>query len=172
MTGKTQRLATAALLLSLMVLSQSLRLFIPIPMLINTFLIGSLVNGCFILTFLRCGFSYALVLAIIAPVIAAMQGFLISPLLIFPVALGQIIYLSAFAYLTKLHFIKLRANIFVPAILKAGALYFLMNAVLGWLQIPLNIRQPLLLVMSWPQVITGTFGILFALWMDKKTREL
>ena len=85
MLENTKKITGVGLLLAVMIIFQSLRIFIPIPPWINTFVIGSLVNMCLLVTLKKYGFSASLLLGVVAPIVASLQGLLIHPILIFPV---------------------------------------------------------------------------------------
>ena len=94
---KNYRIFTrAALLLSLTILFQSLRLFIPMPPVFSTFLIGSLVNACLLVTVETVGLWPALMIGAAAPVVAWFQQLLPVPVFIFPVALANLVYVTIF----------------------------------------------------------------------------
>ena len=67
----TKRITGIGLLLAVMVIFQSLRILLPMPPWINTFIIGSLVNTCLLVALIRYGISASLLLGSIAPLIAS-----------------------------------------------------------------------------------------------------
>ena len=170
MEKETRKLTGTALLLGLMVLFQSLRLFVPIPPFINNFIIGSLVNCCLVLGLLRFGYISGITLAIIAPVIAALQGFLLSPLFILPVAMAHVAYISALWGMMNLEVHKFLI-IPISALLKTTVIFSLFVLLFKMVEIPPAIQKMILFVMSWPQMITGIIGGSLAFWIDLKLKE-
>jgi hypothetical protein len=155
MNKKHTMLTRTALLLSLTLVFQSLRFIIPIPVFLSTFLIGSLVNACLLVAVETVGIRLALVIAIITPITAYLQQLLPLPIFILPVALGNAIYIGMF-------FIGKRWNLWLGIALAAVSKMLFMYASFTWLltliAIPVKLATGLLLVMSWPQLVTGVIG--------------
>jgi len=86
MRPKVAILTRTALLLALALLFQSIRLLIPIPPLLSTFLIGSLMNSCFLIAAEMAGAGPAIVLVSLVPIVAYFQQVLPLPIFIIPVA--------------------------------------------------------------------------------------
>lgn len=148
-------LTRTALLLALTLLFQSLRLFIPLPAVATTFIIGSLVNACLLLAAYFVGPGPAFMIAVLAPAVAYFQQMLFVPVLIIPVALGNIIYISLFLFLSK----KNNAvGVVLAALSKAVFVFGACTWLVGWLLLPEKIAAGLLFVMSWPQAVTGIAG--------------
>ena len=91
---KIRDLTGTALLLAITLLSQSLRLWVPLPMMTSMFIIGSLVGTCMILATWKYGLWAGISIAVVAPVVAFLQGMLKLIPLLPVVALGSILFLS------------------------------------------------------------------------------
>ena len=147
----------AALLLALAVVFQSLRLFIPVPLPVNMFLIGSLVNACLILAAWETKLSYAVGLACITPWIAYLQGQLPFLPFVFPVALGNSLF-AAWHYWKKGGI----WNAFFGAGIKMCALYGGFCLLFSVVHFPGAVQAVILFAMSWPQLVTGILGGMLA----------
>lgn len=159
---KTKYLVQGALLIAVAVILQSIRLFIPFPPLVGTFIIGSLVNMMLVVTFRKSSFTAACTLAFLLPVFAYFQGQLLLPVLIPVVIIGNLCYI----YAVKHWYESFYAYI-VPAVLKAlcmvgGAKLFL---------VLFNIGEPMagaiLFGMSIPQLVTGAVGVILGKRINK-----
>ena len=165
----TKKITGVGLLLAVMIIFQSLRIFIPIPPWINTFVIGSLVNMCLLVTLKKYGFSASLLLGVVAPMVASLQGLLIHPILIFPVALANISYIVLFkTVVTHINWVG------VGLVSGVGKMVVLLTSfyyLLPLLAIPDPMAQILLFVMSWPQIITGFLGVALSFQVEKKLTQ-
>ncbi|MPN55130.1 hypothetical protein SDC9_202809 [bioreactor metagenome] len=161
----SRKITRAALLLALMLLFQSLRLIIPVPPFISMFVIGSAVNACLLLAVEIVGWQAALLLAVAAPVVAAAQQFLPSPLLILPVAAANLIYAGLYALLFRY---RRWLAVLAAAGMKMLGLYGLSTLLLQWLQIPDKLALALKLMFSYPQLITGILGGILCFIIGKK----
>ena len=56
------------------------------------FIVGSTVNACLLLAVKYVGFKYTVMMSILAPIIAFVEGALIFPLMIIPIAIINIAY--------------------------------------------------------------------------------
>lgn len=165
----TQKLTGTAMIAALMILFQSLRLLIPMPFFSSTLVIGSLVNACVLIVTLRYGWKNGLLLAFLAPAIASFQGMLVSPLFILPIFVAQGLYLGTFYF-----FYSKRWQItflILPSLLKAICLYLLFLILFEFILFPDAAKEVVLLMMSWPQIITGIAGVLVAIWIQKKINK-
>lgn len=91
----TRELSRTALLLALMLVFQSLRLYLPLPPFISVFIIGSLVNACLLLA-AAGGWKAAGTLAVVAPIVAYLQQALPLPVLLLPIAAANLAYVSSY----------------------------------------------------------------------------
>jgi hypothetical protein len=158
-------LTRTALLLALTLLFQSLRLVIPLPVLMSTFFIGTMVNACLLIAAEMVGWRSALFISIMAPIVAYMQQLLPIPLFILPVFAGNAIYVILFLTIFR------RGR--YPAVLTAGlgktfVLYGCFYWMLTWIDIPRPVAAGLLFVMSWPQLVTTIAGGLLAAIIVKR----
>lgn len=154
-----------ALLLALTLLFQSLRLLIPIPPFLSSFIIGSLVNACLLVAAEKAGVGSGLFIAMIAPIVAYFQMMLPIPVFIIPIALGNVVYICLFSFAGKWGRIP---GVLLAAIGKAGLLYAAFTWLLSFIAIPTNIGAGIMLAMSWPQLVTGVVGGLLACIIVKR----
>ncbi len=161
------KLTRASLLLALTLLFQSLRFFIPLPPILSTFAIGSLVNMCLLIAVESIGMAPSLMIALVAPIAAYLQGLLFMPLFILPVAIGNMLYIAIYHLIHG----KIQARmiaVVLSAITKAAFLYVAFLFLLSAINIPQQIAAGLLFVMSWPQILTGILGGFFAYLVMKR----
>lgn len=147
-----------AMFLAVAFVFQSIRLVMPmIPGPVNMFLIGSLLNTVMVLSIWCTGGSpWAAVIGILLPLGAFMQGQLPVVLMIPVVALGNAVYILLSGRWQQSRLLYLSP--FVKAlILYAGTL-----SVLHIIDLPAPVSGMILLMMSWPQIVTGTIGLLLA----------
>lgn len=97
----TRIITGTGLLLALALLSQSLRLIIPLPNMVSMFLIGSLVGLCMLVAAMRYGLASGLGIAWATPVIAFMQAMLPFAPFVPLVALGNTVFVIL-GYLLKI----------------------------------------------------------------------
>lgn len=151
----------AALLLALAVAFQSLRLLIPVPLAVNMFVIGSLVNACLILAVWKTRVSYALGMAWITPWIAYMQGQLPFIFFVLPVSLGNSLFvLWWYRWRAKRTIVTAVGG----AMVKMAALYGGFVCLFMFVAVPKAVQMVILFSMSWPQVVTGVLGSFGAMW--------
>ncbi len=167
---KNYRIFTrAALLLSLTILFQSLRLFIPMPPVFSTFLIGSLVNACLLVTVETVGLCPALMIGAAAPVVAWFQQLLPVPAFIFPVAFANLVYVKIFFTLrSNLPWFGLAA----AAAAKTLLLYMSITWLLTFVNLSPQVSAGIVFVMSWPQFVTATIGGLLANYVTKRLARI
>ena len=169
MNKKYTILTRTALLLALTLVFQSLRFIIPIPVFLSTLLIGSLVNACLLVAVEAVGVQFALIITIIAPIVAYFQQLLPLPIFIIPVALGNAIYIGIFR-LGKGWSSWLRIGIAASS--KMVFMYAAFSWLLTLITIPVKLAIGLMLVMSWPQFITGVVGGILASIIKKRLQLL
>jgi len=162
-------LTRTGLLLALTLVFQSLRFIIPIPVFLSTFLIGSLVNACLLVAVETVGAQPALLIAILTPIVAYFQQLLPLPIFIIPVALGNAIYIGVFSIGEKWNS-WLRLG--VAASSKMVFMYVVFSWLLTLIAIPVKLATSLLLVMSWPQFVTGVAGGILASIIKKRLQLL
>lgn len=169
MNKKYTILTRTGLLLALTLVFQSLRFIIPIPIFLSTFLIGSLVNTCLVVAVEVMGVQPALLIVCLAPIVAYFQQLLPLPIFIIPVALGNAIYIGIFHIGNKWNS-WLRLG--VAAASKMVFMYAAFSWLLTLLAIPVKLATGLLLVMSWPQFVTGVVGGILAGVIKQRLRLL
>ena len=148
-----------ALLLALALVLQALRLVLPLPLLLSTFIIGTLVHMMLTVTLRLNGRSAALLLGLLLPLTAYAQGQLALPLLIPVVWLGNIVFVLALSWLGQRRWLAAA----LPALGKAAVMLCLAWMVLSFLQLDNPaVRQAVLFAMSVPQLLTGIGGVLLA----------
>ena len=148
-------LTRTALLLALTLLFQSLRLMIPLPVFMSTFLIGTLVNACLLIAAEAIGLRAALFISVMAPVVAYMQQLLPLPVFILPVLAGNVVYVLLF--IAVFHWQRWLA-IVIAGFGKTAVLYGFFAWMLTWVAVPAPMASGLLFVMSWPQLVTTIAG--------------
>jgi hypothetical protein len=167
--SKQTILTRTALLLAVTLIFQSLRFFIPIPPLLSTFLVGSLVNATLLISLNTAGLLPALFLSAIAPLVAYFQQLLLLPIFILPVAAGNMVYVAVF------FLVSTRGGMLAAVAAASGKtllLYFTFSWLLSWVNIPPKIASGLLLVMSWPQLVTALAGAAVAAIISRRLRNL
>jgi hypothetical protein len=163
-------LTRAALLLALTLLFQSLRVIIPLPAAFSTFLIGSLMNACLLVALLTVGLWPALLIAVMIPLAAYLQALLPLPVFVFPVAIGNVLYILFFKLLAA-NWREWQA-IAAAALGKMLWLYFSFFFLLSFLSLPAKMSAVLLMIMSWPQFVTGSIGGAVAIIIRKRMKFL
>lgn len=144
--------------MALTVIMQSLRLVLPMPPVVSTFIIGTLVNMMLIITSRISGFKAAALLTILLPVLAYMQGQLLLPLLIPVVIAGNMLYIVLLRQKRVFVF-----NYLFPPATKALLMYVGAYIVLSFLQLENSVLvKNILFAMSVPQFVTGLLGVVAA----------
>lgn len=151
-----KNLVYSALLLALAIATQNLRLVLPLPPFISMFIIGSLVNMLLLLNARIAGIKYAAAASLILAGVAFLQGQLPIIFMIPVVAVGNILLAAWGTYFWRSRLIWV-APVIKAAFLGAATLFLL-----SLLELPPQIGSALLMMMSWPQVITGLCGIMLA----------
>jgi len=159
---RKNKLIRGAVLIAAGIVLQSLRLILPLPPLGSMLIIGSLVNMSLVLTARFAGLTSALLLALLLPVFAYLQGQLLLLFLLPPVALGNAVAAYLSVKLTDKPLFLL-APVSKTLILYGGC-YF----ILRFLAVPVQLAPAILLMMSWPQAITCALGIFLACQVQKK----
>ena len=148
----TRIITGTGLLLALALLSQSLRLIIPLPNMVSMFLIGSLVGLCMLLAAMRYGVVSGLVIAWVTPIIAFMQSMLPFAPFVPIVAIGNSVFV-VLGFLLRNQSLWLQTA--VCSVAKCVVLYCSFA-------IPYPIAKAVLFMMSWPQIVTGTLAVIGA----------
>ncbi|MBM7582148.1 hypothetical protein JOD02_001005 [Caldicoprobacter guelmensis] len=149
--------------MALAVLFQSLRLVMPMPALVDQYVVGSLVNLCLIVAAVIVGIEGGFIVAVLTPVIAFLQGVLPNPVLVPFVALGNAVIVSLVALLYgKNRYVAMAAG----ALSKFLVLYITVVHVaipLFMPNTPPQAKELLSLKFSWPQLVTASIGGILAL---------
>lgn len=164
MSKTVKWITRTAVMLALTVLFQSLRFIIPV--LGNQFIVGSLVNLALIVAAITIDIKGGLVIAVLAPVIAFIQGQLPLFLMIIFVAAGNAIIVIAYALLYKESFGSKILALVIGAVTKFITLYVLVVMIgipLLFSEIGEKVKTVLSLNFSWPQLVTAAIGGVLAL---------
>ncbi|MDN0046295.1 hypothetical protein CJ260_09850 [Megasphaera sp. ASD88] len=164
----TKRITRTGLLLAATLILQGLRLFIPIPPQVSMFVIGSLVNACLVLAVWSVGRKSGLVVACVTPVFAWLEGMLPFLPFIFPVAAGNCAFVFAVDGLRRFR----AAGLAGAALCKAAVVYGSFYVLFSYVEFPAAVRHMILLVMSWPQIVTAAAGGVLAYVIAKRLPRL
>ena len=162
------KLVRGALLVALALALQSLRLVLPMPQLLSTFIIGTLVHMMLVLTLQLNGLKTALLLAFLLPLTAYVQGQVLLPFLIPVIWLGNFI----FVLLVRQFKGSRKLSLCVPPLAKACVMLLAALAALSFLALPNPaLRKTVMFAMSVPQLLTAVAGILLAEQVKKRLRQ-
>ena len=146
------KLVRGALLVALALALQSLRLVLPMPQLLSTFIIGTLVHMMLVLTLQLNGLKTALLLAFLIPVIW----------------LGNFI----FVLLVRQFKGRRKLSLLMPPLAKAIVMLLAAWVVVSFLALPNPaLRKTVMFAMSVPQLLTAVAGILLAEQVKKRLRQ-
>lgn len=162
------KLVRGALLVALALALQSLRLVLPMPQLLSTFIIGTLVHMMLVLTLQLSGLKTALLLAFLLPLTAYVQGQVLLPFLIPVIWLGNFI----FVLLVRQFKDSRKLSLSIPPLAKACVMLLAAWAALSFLALPNPaLRKTVMFAMSVPQLLTAFAGILLAEQVKKRLRQ-
>lgn len=162
------KLVRGALLVALALALQSLRLVLPMPQLLSTFIIGTLVHMMLVLTLQLGGLKTALLLAFLLPLTAYVQGQVLLPFLIPVIWLGNFIFVLLVRQFKGRH----KLALCVPPVSKACVMLLAAWAALSFLALPNPVlRKTVMFAMSVPQLLTAVAGILLAKQVKKRLRK-
>ena len=162
------KLVRGALLVALALALQSLRLVLPMPQLLSTFIIGTLVHMMLVLTLQLSGLKTALLLAFLLPLTAYVQGQVLLPFLIPVIWLGNFI----FVLLVRQFKDSRKLSLSIPPLAKACVMLLAAWAALSFLALPNPaLRKTVMFAMSVPQLLTAVAGILLAEQGKKRLRQ-
>ncbi len=162
------KLVRGALLVALALALQSLRLVLPMPQLLSTFIIGTLVHMMLVLTLQLSGLKTALLLAFLLPLTAYVQGQVLLPFLIPVIWLGNFI----FVLLVRQFKDSRKLSLSIPPMAKACVMLLAAWAALSFLALPNPaLRKTVMFAMSVPQLLTAVAGILLAEQVKKRLRQ-
>lgn len=162
------KLVRGALLVALALALQSLRLVLPMPQLLSTFIIGTLVHMMLVLTLQLGGLKTALLLAFLLPLTAYVQGQVLLPFLLPAIWLGNFIFVLLVSQFKGRH----KLALCVPSVAKACVMLLAAWAALSFLALPNPaLRKTVMFAMSVPQLLTAVAGILLAKQVKKRLRQ-
>lgn len=162
------KLVRGALLVALALALQSLRLVLPMPQLLSTFIIGTLVHMMLVLTLQLSGLKTALLLAFLLPLTAYVQGQVLLPFLIPVIWRGNFI----FVLLVRQFKDSRKLSLSIPPLAKACVMLLAAWAALSFLALPNPaLRKTVMFAMSVPQLLTAVAGILLAEQVKKRLRQ-
>ena len=162
------KLVRGALLVALALALQSLRPVLPMPQLLSTFIIGTLVHMMLVLTLQLSGLKTALLLAFLLPLTAYVQGQVLLPFLIPVIWLGNFI----FVLLVRQFKDSRNLSLSIPPLAKACVMLLAAWAALSFLALPNPaLRKTVMFAMSVPQMMTAVAGILLAEKVKKRMRQ-
>lgn len=162
------KLVRGALLVALALALQSLRLVLPMPQLLSTFIIGTLVHMMLVFTLQLGGLKTALLLAFLLPLTAYVQGQVLLPFLIPVIWLGNFI----FVLLVRQFKGRRKLSLLMPPLAKAIVMLLAAWVVVSFLALPNPaLRKTVMFAMSVPQLLTAVAGILLAEQVKKRLRQ-
>ena len=151
----TRDISRTALLLGMAILFQGIRLVVPIPPVWSMFLVGSLVNMCFLVATSAVGVQAGILLALATPIVAHVQGMLPFWPFIFPVALGNTVFVYVFHKLTMKFSVRLVISVISKMVVLYGGFIVMFQIIPIF---PDKVQMLILFSMSWPQLVTGIIG--------------
>lgn len=145
-----------AFFLALALVIQSIRLVIPLPGPVNMFFIGSLLNAVMALAAYETASNRATVIGAVLPLGAYLQGQLPIVVMIPVVACGNMAYILWVRRFGK------SPLVWAGPIVKAALLYGGTLLAISLIALPQALAGVLSFMMSWPQIVTGTLGLILA----------
>ncbi len=161
-----RQIVYTAFILVLIIIFQSLRFFLPIPLFIAPFVIGGLVNACLLISSYKINLKASILLALIAPCMAFLQYQIPLPIFIFPIFLGNSFLIIIFKLLQKNQFLAL----FCASIIKALIIFIFTKLILSFVVLPTNLVFILTFTMSWPQFFSGIIGGIICLFISDRVK--
>lgn len=156
----------SALLLAIALLAQGfLRILIPWHGLVQ-FLIGTIIGACTALATWKYGTWSGVIIAVVTPVMAFVQGTLSIPIFAPIVGIGSVAYVFV---VRLLGLARVWRTAISAAIVKSVVLYALFWGLFQIMtEIPEALQKGILFSMGWPQLVTGSCGILLAGYIIKR----
>lgn len=157
------------MLIALALALQAVRLVLPLPQPVSTFVIGSLVHMMLVLTWRLSGLVTALLLALLLPLTAYLQGQVLLPLLIPVIWAGNVLFVVLLQLFSANH----RLALFLPPLAKAVIMGVAAWCVVNIVALPNPaLRKTIMFVMSVPQLVTAFIGIWLARQVFLRIRKL
>ena len=155
-------LARGSVLLTMAIVAQEIRLFLPLPPLLSIIVIGTMLNAIMVIAVRYASLTSAIIISAILPLFAFMQGHVIIPLMI------PVIFLGNFVLVLVCDKFWGKGIIILAPVLKTVTLYMLSRALFSMLGLQNKVVDAILLGMGWPQLITAILGIILAMQLEKR----
>ncbi len=155
-------LARGSVLLTMAIVAQEVRLFLPLPPLLSIIVIGTMLNAIMVIAVRYASLTSAIIISAILPLFAFMQGHVIIPLMI------PVIFLGNFVLVLVCDKFWGKGIIIIAPVLKTVSLYMLSRALFSMLGLQNKVVDAILLGMGWPQLITAILGIILAMQLEKR----
>ena len=155
-------LARGSVLLTMAIVAQEIRLFLPLPPLLSIIVIGTMLNAIMVIAVRYASLTSAIIISAILPLFAFMQGHVIIPLMI------PVIFLGNFVLVLVCDKFWGKGIIILAPVLKTVTLYMLSRVLLSMLGLQNKLVDAILLGMGWPQLITAILGIILAMQLEKR----
>ena len=155
-------LARGSVLLTMAIVAQEIRLFLPLPPLLSIIVIGTMLNAIMVMAVRYASLTSAIIISAILPLFAFMQGHVIIPLMIPVIFLGNLVLVLVCDKFWG------KGIIILAPVLKTVTLYMLSRVLLSMLGLQNKVVDAILLGMGWPQLITAILGIILAMQLEKR----
>ena len=155
-------LARGSVLLTMAIVAQEIRLFLPLPPLLSIIVIGTMLNAIMVIAVRYASLTSAIIISVVLPLFAFMQGHVIIPLMI------PVIFLGNFVLVLVCDKFWGKGIIIIAPVLKTVSLYMLSRALFSMLGLQNKVVDAILLGMGWPQLITAILGIILAMQLEKR----
>lgn len=155
-------LARGSVLLTMAIVAQEIRLFLPLPPLLSIIVIGTMLNAIMVIAVRYASLTSAIIISAVLPLFAFMQGHVIIPLMI------PVIFLGNFVLVLVCDKFWGKGIIILAPVLKTVTLYMLSRALFSMLGLQNKVVDAILLGMGWPQLITAILGIILAMQLEKR----
>ena len=155
-------LARGSVLLTMAIVAQEIRLFLPLPPLLSIIVIGTMLNAIMVIAVRYASLTSAIIISAVLPLFAFMQGHVIIPLMI------PVIFLGNFVLVLVCDKFWGKGIIILAPVLKTVTLYMLSRVLLSMLGLQNKVADAILLSMGWPQLITAILGIILAMQLEKR----
>ena len=155
-------LARGSVLLTMAIVAQEIRLFLPLPPLLSIIVIGTMLNAIMVMAVRYASLTSAIIISAVLPLFAFMQGHIIIPLMIPVIFLGNLVLVLVCDKFWG------KGIIILAPVLKTVSLYMLSRVLLSMLGLQNKVVDAILLGMGWPQLITAILGIILAMQLEKR----
>ena len=155
-------LARGSVLLTMAIVAQEIRLFLPLPPLLSIIVIGTMLNAIMVIAVRYASLTSAIIISAVLPLFAFMQGHVIIPLM------RPVIFLGNFVLVLVCDKFWGKGIIIIAPVLKTVSLYMLSRALFSMLGLQNKVVDAILLGMGWPQLITAILGIILAMQLEKR----